>query len=136
LLAIVLVVVGVGEIFRDFGLTSASIQAPTLSPGQRDNLFWINAAIGALLSLALFMLAQPLAALTSQPEIAGMTHWLSALFLLNGLATQHRANLMRELRFRPLAIIDVTAAASALAVAIIAAMAGAGYWALVMQQLT
>ena len=34
LIAIVLVVVGIGEIFRDFGLTSASIQAPTLSTGR------------------------------------------------------------------------------------------------------
>ena len=33
LLAIVLVLVGLGEIFRDFGLTSASIQAPSLSTG-------------------------------------------------------------------------------------------------------
>lgn len=136
LLAIVLVVVGVGEIFRDFGLTSASIQAPELSRGQRDNLFWINAGIGAALSLVLFALAGPLSNLTSQPEIVGMTQWLSALFLLNGLATQHRANLMRDLKFRPLAIIDVTAAASALGIAIIAAVAGAGYWALVLQQLT
>ncbi len=90
-----------GEIFRDFGLTSASIQAPELTRGQRDNLFWINAGIGAALSLVLFALAQPLASLTSQPEIVQMTQWLSALFLLNGLATQHRANLMRDLNPAP-----------------------------------
>jgi len=136
LLAIVLVVVGLGEIFRDFGLTSASIQATELSRGQRDNLFWINAAIGAALTVLLFLLAEPLAQLTSEPDLVGMTHWLSPLFLLNGLATQHRATLMRSLKFRALAIIDVTAAASALGAAIFAAILGADYWALVIQQLT
>src|SRR5690606_8952646 len=53
----------------------------------------------------------------------------------NGLATQHRANLMRDLKLRPLAVIDVASSAIALAVAIVAALAGAGYWALVIQQL-
>ena len=33
LLAMVVVIVGVGEIFRDFGLSSAAVQAPTLSRG-------------------------------------------------------------------------------------------------------
>lgn len=135
LLAIVLVVVGLGEIFRDFGLTSASIQAPTLSTGQRDNLFWINALIGSGLALAMLGASWPLGAITGEPDIVPMAQWLSLLFLANGLATQHRANLMREVRLRPLAIVDVAAAAIALAVAIVAAVLGAGFWALVLQQL-
>ncbi|MFE7845372.1 lipopolysaccharide biosynthesis protein [Microbacterium sp. NPDC057407] len=135
LLAIVLVVVGVGEIFRDFGLTTASIQAPVLTTGQRDNLFWINSAIGVVLTGVMFALAWPIEAVVGEPEIVGMVQWLSLLFLLNGLATQHRANLARELKFKGLAVIDITAAAVALAVAIVAAVAGAEYWALVLQQL-
>ena len=136
LLAIVLVVVGVGEIFRDFGLTSASIQAPELSRGQRDNLFWINAAIGAVLTVILFLLARPIEAVTGEAEIVGVVQSLSLLFLLNGLATQHRASLMRDLRFRALAIIDVSAAAIALGAAVAAAVAGLEYWSLVVQQLS
>ncbi len=135
LLAIALVLVGLGEIFRDFGLTSASIQAPTLSTEQRDNLFWINALIGSGLALAMLAASWPLGALTGEPDIVPMVQWLSLLFLANGFATQHRANLMREVRLRPLAIVDVAAAAIALAVAIAAAMLGAGFWALVLQQL-
>lgn len=135
LLAIVLVLVGLGEIFRDFGLTSASIQAPSLSTGQRDNLFWINALIGLGLALVMLVAAWPLGVITGEPDIVPMAQWLSLLFVCNGLATQHRANLMREVRLRPLAIVDVAAAAIALSVAITAAMLGAGFWALVLQQL-
>ncbi|WP_460798519.1 lipopolysaccharide biosynthesis protein [Microbacterium sp. GXF0217] len=135
LLAIVLVVVGVGEIFRDFGLTSASIQAPQLSSGQRDNLFWVNTAIGASLSVVLFLLSWPIQAITGEAEILGVVQWLSPLFLLNGLATQHRANLSRELKFRALAITEVAATAVALGAGIAAALLGAEYWALVTQQL-
>lgn len=135
LLAIVLVVVGLGEIFRDFGLTSASIQAPELSNGQRDNLFWINAGIGVILTVVMFSLSWAIGAMTGAPELVGISQWLSLSFLLNGLATQYRANLMRDLKLRPLAVIDVASSAIALAAAIVAAVAGAGYWALVIQQL-
>ncbi|MGL4257565.1 MAG: oligosaccharide flippase family protein, partial [Microbacterium sp.] len=135
LLAIVLVIVGVGEIFRDFGLTTASIQAPVLTTGQRDNLFWINSAIGVVLTAVMFALAWPIEAVTGEAEIFGMVQWLSLLFLLNGLATQHRANLARELKFKAMAVIDIAAATIALAVAIVAALLGAEYWALVLQQL-
>jgi len=135
LLAIVLVVVGLGEIFRDFGLTSASIQAPELTTGQRDNLFWINAGIGVVLTAIMFSLSWAIGAVTAEPELVGISQWLSLAFLLNGLTTQHRANLMRDLKLRPLAVIDVASSAIALAVAIGAALVGAGYWALVIQQL-
>lgn len=135
LLAIVLVVVGLGEIFRDFGLTSASIQAPELSTGQRDNLFWINAAIGTLLTAVMWAASPAIGAVTGESALVGISQWLSLTFLLNGLATQHRANLMRDLRLRPIAVVDVASSAIALAVAVVTALAGAGYWALVIQQL-
>ncbi len=135
LLAIVLVMVGAGEILRDFGLTSASIQAPTLSRGQRDNLFWINTGIGAALTVVMFALSWTVAAILNEPDLIGIVQWLSLIFLLNGLATQHRANLMRDLKFRAVAVIDVGAASIALLAAIVAALLGAGYFSLVIQQL-
>jgi O-antigen/teichoic acid export membrane protein len=64
-----------------------------------------------------------------------ITQVLSLSFLLNGLMSQYRASLLRHLRFRALAIIDVLAGATALAVAITLALLGFGFWALVGQQL-
>lgn len=135
LIAIVLVVIGVGEIFRDFGLTSAAVQAPSLSDGQRDNLFWINTAIGGILAVLMFGLSWPLAALTGEPALLAIVQILSVTFVFNGLTTQYRAQLMRGLKFRAMAFIDITAATLALATAIGVALLGAGYWALVVQQL-
>ncbi len=136
LLAIALVVVGLGEIFRDFGLTSASVQAPTLSTGQRDNLFWVNSALGLVLAGIVFISAGPIASVSDTPELSGIVRTLSSVFVINGFATQYRAQLMRALRFKALAITDVVSAAIALIIAIIAALLGAGYWALIIQQLT
>lgn len=66
----------------------------------------------------------------------GIAQAMSLVFLLNGLATQFRAHLMRSLRFRQLATVDVCAPALALAVAIGGALLGWEYWALVAQQIT
>ncbi|HEX2083580.1 MAG TPA: oligosaccharide flippase family protein, partial [Xanthomonadaceae bacterium] len=57
LVTMVLAIVCVGEVLRDFGLSSAAIQARHLSRAQRDNLFWINTAIGCVLAAVVFVFA-------------------------------------------------------------------------------
>lgn len=136
LLAMVVAIVGVGEIFRDFGLSSAAVQARTLSKGQRDNLFWINTGIGLLLTTTVLLGAPLVAAIYHRDELIGVARALSATFLFNGLATQYRADLIRRLRFSRLALADICAPLAALAVAVAASLAGWGYWALVAQNLT
>ncbi|GAA1440837.1 lipopolysaccharide biosynthesis protein [Leifsonia poae] len=135
LIAMVLAIIGIGELFRDFGLSSAAIQATTLSRGQRDNLFWVNAAIGLVLSVLVFFGAGLIAAAFGQPELVPISHALSLTFLINGLGTQYRADLVRRLKFSSVAAADIIAPAVALAVAIGGALLGWGYWALVAQQL-
>lgn len=136
LVAMALVIVAFGEIFRDFGLSSAAIQAPTLSRAERDNLFWLNAAIGLLLSTVAFFSASLVAYIYGHSEVEGIVQALAFVFLINGLTTQFRANLVRGLRFRAVASTEVLSAAIGLALAIAFAMNGYGYWALVVQQLT
>lgn len=136
LVAMALVIVAFGEIFRDFGLSSAAIQTPTLSRAERDNLFWLNAAIGLLLSTFVFFGAPLVAYVYGHSEVEGITQALASVFLINGLTTQFRASLIREMRFKAVASTEVISAAVGLAVAISVAMSGFGYWALVIQQLT
>lgn len=136
LVAMVLAVVGVADIFRDFGLSSAAVQARNLSVAQRDNLFWLNFGIGAALTLVVVVAAPLLALLYAQPELTDVARVLALTFLLNGAATQYRADLNRRMRFSSLAAADVVAPAFGLMVAIVAARMGAAYWALVIQQLT
>lgn len=135
LLALVLVVVGVGEIFRDFGLTPASIQAETLDENQRTNLFWVNFGLGVLLTTIVFCLSWMVSSVTGEPEMLGILHWMSLAFMFNGVATQHRASLFRALRFRAVAVIDIVAATLGLGVAVVWALLSPTYWALVAQQL-
>lgn len=135
LITMVMTIVGVADTFRDFGLSSAAIQSPTLTRPQQINLFWINTALGTTLTTLAIVFSPLIARMYGRPELVAITCALAANFLINGMATQYRADLNRRMRFRQLAIADVSGPFLGLAVAIVLALSGAGYWALVAQQL-
>lgn len=134
--SMVMAIAGIATLIGDFGLSMASIQSKELSNTQRSNLFWINAALGALLGGVVFMAAGPLAAFYGRPELVAVTQSLATVFLLNALAAQFRAEASRRLQFRWLAFSDVAAQLIAMVVAIQLALTGFGYWSLVAQQVT
>lgn len=136
LMAMITAVLGVGEIFRDAGLSLASIQAAQVTDGQRANLFWLNVAAGGALTLIGVIGAPAIAAFYGHPEVSGLMQLASLTFLLNGAAAQYRASLIRAGRFRALVTTDVTAQAIALATAVLLAVNSMGAGALVAQQLT
>lgn len=132
--AMVGAIVGAATILQDFGLSRAAVQAPVVTVGQRDNLFWINLGCGALAAIAVLVAAPMVAALYDEPVLADITRWLAVTFLLGGLAAQFRASLMRDLRFTAIAVIDVAAPTLGLLVAVWVALADGSYRALVAQQ--
>ncbi len=126
-------IVGVADVLRDMGLSSAAIQAKTISHAQQSNLFWLNSAVGLLLTVTAIAVAWPIAALYGDDRLAVITMAVAPMFLLNGVQTQFQAHLARGLRFAQLSISEVLSMILGLAAAIGLALLGFGYWALVGQ---
>lgn len=135
LYGIVMVFAGFGFLIGDFGLASASIQAKVLSAQQRTNLFWANLGLGLMTALIFIALAQPIAAMFAEEQLAALLIGTAALFIVQAAATQFAANATRELRFGLLASADVLSQLVGLGAAIGCAIAGLGAWTLVVQQL-
>lgn len=135
LLAMVAAVGLVLEFLKELGLSSATIQKRDLTHGQVSTLFWINTAAGIFLAAGLALAAPLLAAFYDQPELAAVTRWLALGFALSGLTVQHWALLRRQMRFAAIAGLETTADYAGFASAIALALAGEGYWALVVQRL-
>ncbi|MGI9822604.1 lipopolysaccharide biosynthesis protein [Agromyces sp. Marseille-Q5079] len=135
LIAMVTAIIGIGEIFRDFGLSSAAIQAKSVSREQKDNLFWLNSGIGLVLTLLACGLSGVIASIYGDDRLQMLTIALAATFLLNGVSTQFRADLTRKLLFLRLAVVDSTAQAVGFTAGVVFAVLGFGYWALAAQQL-
>jgi O-antigen/teichoic acid export membrane protein len=133
--AMVLAVAGIADIFRDFGLSSAAVQAKSLSHAQRNNLFWLNSALGLTLCLIVAGGSPLIAAFYREPAVRNIALALSLTFLINGITTQYRADLDRHLRFGHLALVDIGTQVAGLIIGVVMAVNGAGYWALVAQQL-
>ncbi|MDN4475430.1 lipopolysaccharide biosynthesis protein [Demequina sp. SYSU T00192] len=136
LVAMVAAVVGLGEVVRDLGLSTASIQARQLSGGQRSNLFWLSTSIGIALSVIIGSCASAIAGTYDEPRLAAIVPVLAATFTLNALGAQHRALANREMAFGKLAVIETAPPIVGLLVACVLAALGASYWSLVAQQVT
>lgn len=134
-ISMVTAVAGVATLIGDFGLSQATIQAKKLSTGQRNNLFWMNTALGVVAASLVFVLAHPIAAFFDQPNLVAVTRAFSVIFLVSAVTSQFRAEATRRMRFVPMALTDIGAQVLATAAAIAAALGGLGYWALVIQQI-
>lgn len=135
LMAMAMALIGVGEILRDGGLLVASVQARTLNKSEQSNLFWMNVAIGIALTAVAFSLATPIAKLYQEPALVEIVQFLSFTFLINGVATQFKAQINRDLRFMVLGATEAGAQALGLAVAVWWAISIGGYGALIVQAL-
>lgn len=133
LVAMVLVVTGFVALFRDLGLVAATVQRSDITHGQVSTLFWLNVASGFALSLVTIALGPLVAWWYGEPQLESMTIALAGTFLVSGLSNQHRALLRRQMKFGALAMADVVPLALSLLVAVAAAWAGLGVWALILR---
>jgi PST family polysaccharide transporter len=135
MMAMVVAITGLAGVLLNLGLSTATIQREEITHEQVSVLFWINAGVGALLMLIVAGLSPVIAWFYNLEELAWVALALSSTFLINGLSVQHQALLNRQMRFFTLAIIQVIAAIVGVSVAIVAALHGLGYWALVLNTL-
>jgi O-antigen/teichoic acid export membrane protein len=124
-------VIGVLNLFRDFGLSTASVQRTTVTDEQISTLFWINMLVGTILGLLSAAMAPFIATFYHEPRLVWVTVLLATGFLFNAAGVQHSAILQRQMRFTALALIDILSLVISTAVGIGMAIKGYGYWALV-----
>lgn len=134
LIAMVAVFIGIGQLVRDFGMPTAALQARSLTDQQQSNVFWVTVALSSMVSVVLVVLSPLIALMYQEDRLVGILPALAGVLLLSGLQAQFRVRLARAMRFTILVVIDVTAKLAGLGVAVITAIVGWGYWALVMQQ--
>jgi PST family polysaccharide transporter len=136
IMAMVVAITGFAGIFINLGLSTAVIQRAKINHAQVSTLFWINTGIGAFVMLLVASLSPVIAWFYQTPALKWVTLALSCNFLINGLAVQHQALLNRQMKFPAIAVIQVGAMLTGIAVAIVAAINGFGYWSLVFNSLT
>ena len=135
LIGMVAVMTGFISIFKDLGLSAATIQKEKITADQISTLFWVNLGLSFALMLLTVAIAPGVAWFYGEPRLTLITMGFAAGFLFGGLTVQHEALLRRQMRFGAIAAVDITSIVLGLIVAITMAWRGAGYWSLVANQL-
>lgn len=131
LVGMVTALTGVLSLFRDFGLSAACVQRGSVTEDQKSTLFWINLLFSAILAAIATGLAPGVARFYHEPRLLWVTIIIASAFIFNGAGIQHSALLQRQMRFTTLSVIDTGSWIVSTSIAIAAAKAGYGYWALV-----
>jgi O-antigen/teichoic acid export membrane protein len=131
LIGMVTVVVGFAEMFKDAGLSMATVQNERISHEQISTLFWLNVLISAFLGLCVLTGSPMVALFYGKPELTAITAVLSLSFIISGLTIQHQALLRRNMQFGMLASIQIASRVISLISMITLACFGWKYWALV-----
>ena len=136
LVGMVAVVTGFVAMFKDLGLSAATVQREEISHAQVSTLFWVNVALGVGVGVVTAAIAPAVAWFYGEPRLAAVTLAYAAGFLFGGLTVQHEALLRRRMKFGVLAAVEVVSLLASLAATIVLAWRGAGYWALVSGHLS
>jgi O-antigen/teichoic acid export membrane protein len=120
-------------LLSDFGLSTYVVQAENPDARTIHTAFWLNAAIGVVLSAGMAIGAPLVADALHVPAAAAPVRALSVSALLAVLAALPIALLKRRMAFRLIALQGAAGAFVGQVVAIVLALRGAGAWALVAQ---
>ena len=117
--------------FCETGFGAALIQRDQVRGEHLSSTFAVNLAMGAVLTLLGIVLSYPAARFFSTPDLQPVMAVLSLAFLMRAFGLTQVALAQRELRFRALALRDVSANVLGGSAGLALALAGYGVWSLV-----
>jgi O-antigen/teichoic acid export membrane protein len=123
---------GIAGTLQEGGFTSALANRKEFSHDDFNSVFWFNNLISILMYVVLWFCAPLIAGFYDQPELLTISRVLFLAFVFNGISLAYNAYLFRFLMVREKAAIEIISSIVAGLAAIILAIKGYGYWALVV----
>lgn len=115
------------------GLPMAVLQAESVSEKAKSSLLIVNCSLGIALALALFLLAEPIAAFYKDSRLVILMQFLSLVPILSGIQSQFRLHLIKNLRFTGISVTDFVAQIISTVVAIVLGIQGFAIEAIIAQ---
>lgn len=132
IVAIVTVVTNFLALVTQFGFSASLIQRDVIEDIDRDTMFWTSALLGVVIAVAGVFFSQPLASSFGGERASSFIAVAILALPFNLTSAVFRAVLVRDLRFRPVAVVSALATLGQASVAISLAWAfDAGAWAII-----
>lgn len=139
LIAMIVILLGLVQIFVDFGLANALIQRKRDENSliRYDSAFWFMLGSGfGWMALFIFAGIPLMIWLYNEPQLHDLALAMSLSILLCSLSILPSVRLTRRMHFKSQVIAEVVSTVVASIIAVAMAIAGAGVWALVAQKLS
>lgn len=124
-----LLTVPVDMLFHD-----ALIRTGEATPRHVNSAFTASLLLGVALAGACWLLADAFADLIGQPQVGPVLRWMSLGLVASGCGSALVAMQRRHMQFRTLALRSMVGRGGSALIGIVLAVAGAGVWSLVAQQ--
>lgn len=135
LIGMIMVFIAISNTFVEGGFSSALIQKKNTTPEDYSTIFFINIIVAIVLFIVLYLSAPSIAAFYGQPILRDLLRVLGIILILNALSIIQNTKLIKSVKFKPLAKINLSATIIACFLSISAAIYGFGVWSLVIQML-
>jgi len=127
----VMVMASFAVIFKDIGLSTATIREKHITHSQVSNLFWINVLIGIVAMLIIIAVSPLIVWFYNEPRLLWVSVLISIAFFFAGLSVQHQAILKRQMRFDKIALVTIVSSVLSAVIGVLLAWQGFSYWSLV-----
>ena len=131
LAAMVMVVIGLAQVYADAGVGNAIIYRQDNTAQALASLYWLNIGIGVALFLLIILATPTVIKFFNEPRLATILPLAGLSVLSIPFGQQFQALLQKSLQFRLLAILEISASLFGAAIAISFAVKGFGVHALI-----
>lgn len=122
--------------FTNFGLNNALVQKKRVDINHINTVFTLDLLISSVLAFSTLLSADWLARLFNNPEIAAVLRWMSLYYVITSFYHIPVVILRRNIDFRYLSIVEFIQGLMTSLLAIILALLGYSYWAIIISSLT
>ncbi|MFQ6550883.1 oligosaccharide flippase family protein [Aestuariibius insulae] len=135
LMAMAMTVVVFCSVLSDAGLGRSLIRSPGYDLTEWSSVFWLLTGVGIALMLLILAIAPGWAAFYGETDLIPVLAALSVVPLFLALSAAPNAEIERRENYTGIASVQMATTVISLSLAVLLALAGAGVWALVAQQI-
>jgi len=130
--AVAAVVWEVVALFGNTGVAATIVQRRALDADLLDAAFWLNGTVALAVACASIGISFAAARFYGEPAIVPVLGLYALSFVISSIGSIHAVLLTREVSFGRLALVDTAAAVLSAALSVALAIAGFGFWSLVL----
>ncbi|WP_338788141.1 MOP flippase family protein [Metabacillus sp. FJAT-53654] len=131
LMGMVLVIVGIADLFMDMGISNATIQSEKVSKNELSSLYWLNIFCGLFIAVLIWLLIPFFATFFKEDQLNELLIWVVLIFVITPFGQQYKALLQRELKFNLLSKIEIVSTLIGVLVSLLAAYLNYGVMSLI-----